>query len=65
MRRVRGGHPQTSTAPNGKRKHQRKSAERVPGHTLLPATRLENILRARMVCALTNDVMSSLLTAVL
>jgi hypothetical protein len=41
-----GGQPQSSTAPNGKRKHQRKSAERVPGHTLLPATRLENILRA-------------------
>ena len=41
-----GGHPQSSTAPNGKRKHQRKSAERVPGHTLIPATRLENILRA-------------------
>ena len=41
-----GGQPQTSTVPNGKRKHQRKSAERVPGHTLLPATRLENILRA-------------------
>lgn len=41
-----GGQPQSSTVPNGKRKHQRKSAERVPGHTLLPATRLENILRA-------------------
>lgn len=41
-----GGHTQTSTTPNGKRKHQRKSAERVPGHTLIPATRLENILRA-------------------
>lgn len=40
------GQHQSSTAPNGKRKHQRKSAERVPGHTLLPATRLENILRA-------------------
>ena len=41
-----GGHPQSSTTPNGKRKHQRKSGERVPGHTLVPATRLENILRA-------------------
>jgi hypothetical protein len=41
-----GGHPQNSTTPNGKRKHQRKSGERVPGHTLVPATRLENILRA-------------------
>lgn len=40
-----GGHTQAPTV-NGKRKHQRKSAERVPGHTLLPATRLENILRA-------------------
>lgn len=40
------GQHQNSTAPNGKRKHQRKTAERVPGHTLLPATRLENILRA-------------------
>ncbi|KAI0283980.1 hypothetical protein BGY98DRAFT_1073294 [Russula aff. rugulosa BPL654] len=40
------GQHQSSTAPNGKRKHQRKTAERVPGHTLLPATRLENILRA-------------------
>jgi hypothetical protein len=40
-----GGHAQAA-AVNGKRKHQRKSAERVPGHTLLPATRLENILRA-------------------
>ncbi|KAN0139873.1 hypothetical protein V8E53_002535 [Lactarius tabidus] len=35
-----------ATAVNGKRKHQRKSGERVPGHTLLPVTRLENILRA-------------------
>jgi hypothetical protein len=41
-----GGQHRSSTAPNGKRKHQRKTAERVPGHTLLPATRLENILRA-------------------
>jgi len=41
-----GGQPQSSTTPNGKRKHQRKTGERVPGHTLLPATRLENILRA-------------------
>lgn len=41
-----GGQPQSSTTPNGKRKHQRKSGERVPGHTLIPATRLENILRA-------------------
>ncbi len=41
-----GGQPQSSTTPNGKRKHQRKTAERVPGHTLLPHTRLENILRA-------------------
>jgi hypothetical protein len=40
-----GSHPQAATV-NGKRKHPRKSAERVPGHTLLPATRLENILRA-------------------
>lgn len=40
-----GGHTQATTV-NGKRKHQRKSGERVPGHTLLPATRLENILRA-------------------
>ena len=40
-----GGQTQTTTV-NGKRKHQRKSGERVPGHTLLPATRLENILRA-------------------
>ena len=41
-----GGQPQSSTTPNGKRKHQRKTGERVPGHTLLPTTRLENILRA-------------------
>ncbi|KAI0269837.1 hypothetical protein BC834DRAFT_841596 [Gloeopeniophorella convolvens] len=34
------------TAVNGKRKHQRKTGQRVPGHTLLPASRLENILRA-------------------
>ncbi|KAI0250813.1 hypothetical protein BJV78DRAFT_1127512 [Lactifluus subvellereus] len=40
-----GGHAPAPTV-NGKRKHQRKSAERAPGHTLLPATRLENILRA-------------------
>jgi hypothetical protein len=41
-----GGQTQSSATANGKRKHQRKSGERVPGHTLLPATRLENILRA-------------------
>ncbi|KAI0300282.1 hypothetical protein BC826DRAFT_668924 [Russula brevipes] len=41
-----GGQTQSSATTNGKRKHQRKSGERVPGHTLLPATRLENILRA-------------------
>ncbi|KAI9512414.1 hypothetical protein F5148DRAFT_901277 [Russula earlei] len=41
-----GGHTQSTATTNGKRKHQRKSGERVPGHTLLPATRLENILRA-------------------
>ena len=35
-----------ATAVNGKRKHHPKSGERVPGHTLLPVTRLENILRA-------------------
>ncbi len=40
-----GGQTQATTV-NGKRKHQRKSGERVPGHTLVPATRLENILRA-------------------
>jgi len=40
-----GGQTQ-ATAVNGKRKHHRKSGERVPGHTLLPVTRLENILRA-------------------
>jgi hypothetical protein len=40
-----GGQTQVTTV-NGKRKHQRKSGERVPGHTLLPVTRLENILRA-------------------
>src|SRR6266702_1324402 len=40
-----GGQTQATTA-NGKRKHQRKSGERVPGHTLVPVTRLENILRA-------------------
>jgi len=40
-----GGQTQATTV-NGKRKHQRKSGERVPGHTLLPVTRLENILRA-------------------
>jgi hypothetical protein len=45
-----GGQPQSSTTSNGKRKHQRKTAERVPGHTLLPATRLENILRADGMC---------------
>ncbi|KAH9980271.1 hypothetical protein BGW80DRAFT_1454770 [Lactifluus volemus] len=39
------GHAKGATV-NGKRKHPRKTAERVPGHTLLPATRLENILRA-------------------
>jgi hypothetical protein len=37
----------TTTNTNGKRKHPRnKTGARVPGHTLLPATRLENILRA-------------------
>jgi hypothetical protein len=37
----------TTTNTNGKRKHPRnKTGSRVPGHTLLPATRLENILRA-------------------
>ncbi|KAI0304420.1 hypothetical protein B0F90DRAFT_1924471 [Multifurca ochricompacta] len=41
-----GGQTQGTTAVNGKRKHHRKSGERVPGHTLVPATRLENILRA-------------------
>ncbi|KAH9969597.1 hypothetical protein BC827DRAFT_15588 [Russula dissimulans] len=41
-----GGHTQSTATTNGKRKHQRKTGERVPGHTLLPATRLENILRA-------------------
>lgn len=41
-----GGQAHTTTTPNGKRKHQRKSGERVPGHTLIPPTRLENILRA-------------------
>lgn len=41
-----GGQTQATTT-NGKRKHQRKSGERVPGHTLLPVNRLENILRAR------------------
>jgi len=40
------GHTQITATTNGKRKHQRKTGERVPGHTLLPATRLENILRA-------------------
>ncbi|KAH9049913.1 hypothetical protein EDB84DRAFT_1555867 [Lactarius hengduanensis] len=40
-----GGQTQATTT-NGKRKHQRKSGERVPGHTLLPVNRLENILRA-------------------
>jgi hypothetical protein len=50
-----GGHaPTTTTTPttNGKRKHPRKTGERVPGHTLLPATRLENILRADGKCAI-------------
>lgn len=47
-----GGQPQGSTTSNGKRKHQRKPASRVPGHTLLPATRLENILRADGMCPL-------------
>ena len=41
-----GGQTQATATVNGKRKHQRKSGERVPGHTLLPVTRLENILRA-------------------
>ncbi|KAI0004516.1 hypothetical protein BJV74DRAFT_379510 [Russula compacta] len=41
-----GGQAHSTTTPNGKRKHQRKSGERVPGHTLIPPTRLENILRA-------------------
>ena len=41
-----GGQHQSSTTSNGKRKHQRKTAERVPGHTLIQASRLENILRA-------------------
>ena len=42
-----GAHaPSTTTTTNGKRKHQRKTGDRVPGYTLLPATRLENILRA-------------------
>jgi hypothetical protein len=36
----------TTTTTNGKRKHQRKTGSRTPGYTLLPATRLENILRA-------------------
>jgi hypothetical protein len=51
-----GGHaPNTTTThtTNGKRKHPRKTGTRVPGHTLLPATRLENILRADGKCALT------------
>ena len=45
------GHaPNTTSTTNGKRKHPRKTGERVPGHTLLPATRLENILRADGMC---------------
>ncbi|KAI0061682.1 hypothetical protein BV25DRAFT_1805254, partial [Artomyces pyxidatus] len=39
------GHGQGASA-NGRRKHLRKSGERVPGQSLLPQTRLENILRA-------------------
>ncbi|KAI9443219.1 hypothetical protein H4582DRAFT_2072293 [Lactarius indigo] len=39
-------HEGQATTANGKRKHQRKSGERVPGHTLVPVNRLENILRA-------------------
>lgn len=37
--------PGQSTA-NGRRKPLRKSGERVPGYSLLPQTRIENILRA-------------------
>jgi len=44
--REAGHAPTTTSTTNGKRKHPRKTGERVPGHTLLPATRLENILRA-------------------
>ena len=60
------GHaPNTTSTTNGKRKHPRKTGERVPGHTLLPATRLENILRADGMCPRRIASRSLLLTAVL
>jgi hypothetical protein len=63
-----GGHaPSTTPTTNGKRKHPRsnKSGDRVPGHTLLPGTRLENILRADGSAPSLDCVTSLLLTAVL
>jgi hypothetical protein len=61
-----GGHaPSTTPTTNGKRKHPRKTGERVPGHTLLPATRLDNILRADGSAPSLYSVTSLLLTAVL
>ena len=62
-----GGRTQSTSTPatNGKRKHPRKTGDRVAGHTLLPATRLENILRADGSAPSLDSVTSLLLTAVL
>ena len=63
--RESGHAPSTTPTTNGKRKHPRKTGVRVLGHTLLPATRLENILRADGNAPSPDSVTSSLLTMVL